>query len=39
MTQEIWARVEKAVNDVVDGITLADLVDRYQQKNGGNYSI
>ena len=39
VTQEIWARVEKAVNDVVDGITLADLVDRYQQKNGGNYSI
>ena len=32
VTQEVWARVAAAVAGVVDNITLADLVQRYQEK-------
>ena len=31
---EIWLQIEEAINNVVDNITLADLVDRYYEKNG-----
>jgi len=34
VTVEVWSRIQKAVNDVVDHITLADLVRRYLEKNG-----
>lgn len=39
VTVEIWAQIQKAINDVVDNITLADMVERYQEKNCCNYSI
>ncbi len=39
VTMEVWAKIEAAVNQVVDNITLADLVERYQQKHGGDYVI
>jgi Rrf2 family protein len=39
VTKEVWAKIEAAVNNVVDNITLADLVKRYQQKHGGDYII
>ncbi len=29
---EVWAEINRAVNQVVDHITLADLVERYHQK-------
>ena len=34
VTVEVWAKIQDAVNGVVDHITLADLVARYRQKNG-----
>lgn len=39
VTLEVWTKIEAAVNNVVDNITLADLVKRYQQKHGGDYVI
>lgn len=32
VTQEVWAQIAAAVSDVVDHITLADLVRRYKEK-------
>ena len=32
VTQEVWQKIYDAVNQVVDHITLEDLVDRYNQK-------
>ncbi|MEA4954887.1 MAG: Rrf2 family transcriptional regulator [Pseudoflavonifractor sp.] len=29
---EVWTKIRQAVNQVVDGITLADLVTRYHEK-------
>ncbi len=37
-TIEVWKRLNKAVNDVVDNITLADLIE-WQNNNSENYSI
>lgn len=39
VTLEIWEKIEKAVNNVVDNITLADMVKRYHEKTGGDYVI
>ena len=39
VTQEVWQQIETAVNNVVDHITLADLVKRYHEKAGGDYVI
>ena len=39
VTFEIWQQIQKAVEDVVDNITLADLVTRYQEKNEPIYII
>ncbi len=39
VTQEVWSRIQKAVEDVVDNITLADLVARYQEKAEPVYII
>ncbi len=43
VTVDVWAKIQQAVYDVVDNITLADLVNRYHDKctspNGGHYSI
>ena len=37
-TVEVWQQLSDAINQVVDGITLADLVRRYHEKcpDGGN---
>ena len=37
-TFELWKRLNKAINDVVEQVTLADLVE-WQRNQGGNYSI
>lgn len=34
VTIEVWQKIEQAVADVVDHITLADLVHRYEEKTG-----
>lgn len=39
VTQEVWAKIQAAVEDVVDHITLADLAARYQEKNEPIYII
>lgn len=39
VTQEVWAKIQKAVDSVVDNITLADLVARYQEKSEPIYII
>jgi Rrf2 family protein len=39
VTQEVWAKIQKAVEDVVDHITLEDLVTRYQEKSEPMYVI
>ena len=38
-TLEVWQRLEKAINEVVDGITLADLVESQKTKAPFNYVI
>ena len=35
VTVEVWTQIREAVNSVVDGITLADLVKRYHEKCRG----
>ncbi len=37
-TAIVWKKLNDAINDVVDHITLADLVE-WQNNNNGNYSI
>lgn len=32
VTQEVWAKIAAAVSNVVDNITLANLVQRYREK-------
>jgi len=39
VTQEVWAKIQAAIDDVVDNITLADLVIRYQEKSEPMYVI
>ena len=34
-TVEVWQQLSAAINQVVDGITLADLVRRYHEKCPG----
>lgn len=38
VTSRIWERLEHAINDIVDGITLKDLVD-WQTEQAGQYVI
>lgn len=38
-TLELWKRLSNAINDVVDHITLADLVEIQTEKNQLNYII
>lgn len=35
VTLEVWQQIREAVDQVVDHITLADLVERYREKTGG----
>lgn len=37
-TYELWKRMNNAINDVVDSVTLADLLN-WQAAGSGNYSI
>lgn len=39
VTVEIWEKIRDAVNNVVDNITLADLVERYHEKGSANFYI
>ncbi|MFA0814818.1 MAG: Rrf2 family transcriptional regulator [Anaerofustis sp.] len=39
VTQEVWQKIYDAVSEVVDHITLEDLVDRYKQKVQIDYMI
>ncbi|MDD2189805.1 MAG: Rrf2 family transcriptional regulator [Eubacteriales bacterium] len=39
VTMEVWEKIQKAVEDVVDNITLADMVTRYQEKTEPIYII
>lgn len=39
VTVEIWEKINEAVNNVIDNITLADLVSRTYEKAGADYSI
>ncbi|MDO5388626.1 MAG: Rrf2 family transcriptional regulator [Clostridia bacterium] len=39
ITLELWRDLYNAINNVVDNITLADLIERYNDKIGNDYSI
>ena len=39
VTQEVWQKIMEAVENVVENITLADLVVRYQEKSEPIYII
>lgn len=39
VTLEVWMKLEQAINNVVDNITLADLVTRHDEKSALNYEI
>ncbi len=39
VTVEVWKRLNTAINNVVDNITLADLVDWQMQKVNNNFII
>ena len=39
VTLDIWLQLEKAINNVVDNITLADLVKRHNAKTSYTYEI
>lgn len=38
-TLAIWKDLEKAINNVVDNVTIADLLERQQQRMESSYSI
>lgn len=35
VTVELWQKIKDAVDNVVDGVTLADMVQRYREKGSG----
>lgn len=35
----VWERLYKAISDVVDSITIADILDNYKKSIGSDYSI
>lgn len=39
VTLEFWEGLEKVINDYVDGVTLEDLVVKYQEKGSFEYII
>lgn len=39
VTLEVWQELQSAINNVVDNITLADLVTRQKEKTSYNYVI
>ena len=38
-TLDVWVKLNEAINNVVDNITLADLVDKQNSLSGNNYVI
>ena len=36
VTRDVWTDVGKAIEGVLDGLTLADLVVRHKERNGGH---
>lgn len=38
-TLEVWKQLAKAINDVVDHVTIEDLLERQQERIAGSYSI
>ena len=38
-TLAVWKDLAKAINNVADGVTIADLVERHQERVAGSYSI
>ena len=38
-TLGVWKELAKAINNVVDNVTIADLVERQQERIAGSYSI
>ena len=38
-TLAVWKDLAKAINNVVGGVTIADLVERHQERVAGSYSI
>ena len=39
ITLELWKQLYNAINNVVDNVTLADLIDKYNKKIGNDYNI
>ncbi|NIP28692.1 MAG: Rrf2 family transcriptional regulator [Phycisphaerae bacterium] len=39
VARQVWAQVQKAIKDVLQSITLQDLVDRAKDKKMSNYQI
>ncbi len=39
VTLDVWKQIKEAVDNVVDNITLADLVEKQQQLSGNDYVI
>ena len=39
VTIEVWKELDEAINNVVDNVTLADLVERQRAKLGNDYVI
>lgn len=38
-TVHVWKKLAEAINQVVDNVTIADLVERQQERIAGSYSI
>lgn len=38
-TLEVWKKLAEAINGVVDHVTIADLVERQQERIAGSYNI
>lgn len=38
-TLQVWKDLAKAINDVVDNVTISDLVEKQEERIGINYSI
>lgn len=39
VARDLWARVEKAINEVLDAVTLRDMVERIKNTDQQNYHI
>ena len=39
VTVDVWKKLNEAINNVVDNITLAELVERQKEKTGNDYII